>query len=582
MNVSTRALKYGGRSLTALLLLVACNGADPSEETPGVTTMPALRADLRLVAEATGLMEPVRTVEVKSKASGEILRLHVDTGDELEPGALLAEIDPRDVRNDFNQTEADLNVAQARVEISNAQLERSRLLREAGVITEQEHESANLDFANARANLVKATTSKELAELRLSDVTIRAPMAGTIIQKNVEEGQVIQSASQNVSGGTTLFMMANLDEMQVRTLVDETDVGQISDGLSATVTVEAFPGQTFQGTVDKIEPQAEVQQNVTMFAVIVTIDNRGGLLKPGMNAEVEILVAERPNALLIPNNALVQFQEMAPAAMVLGMEPDAIEMDRSVFAELRASLPGGGLEASGGMAAAPGGGPEGGMTPGQGPMAGGNGSARMRALREQLASGEISRDEMRERMMGARTGSGGGAGTGMGAPPGMGAGTPGRGPDGAAGGGRARMGRMGAGSDSAGMSMGAGPDGAGMSMGAGAGRGAGMGMETGQGGMDGMGAGMGSPEGRAEREGAPRPAITFVVSADGSIEPRPILIGVNDWDNTEVLAGLEEGEEVALIGAAQLQAQQQEFVNRIRERMGGSPFGGGAPRGGRR
>jgi HlyD family secretion protein len=82
---------------------------------------------------------------------------------------------------------------------------------------------------------------------------------------------------------------------------------------------------------------------------------------------------------------------------------------------------------------------------------------------------------------------------------------------------------------------------------------------------------------------APRPAITFVVSADGTIEPRPILIGLNDWDNTEVVAGLEEGEEVALIGAAQLQAQQQEFIDRMRERMGGgSPFGGGAPRGGRR
>jgi len=144
--VSTKALTNGGARLLALLAVAACNGADPVEEAPGLTTMPALRDDLRLVAEATGLMEPVRTVEVKSKASGEILRLHVDTGDELEPGALLAEIDPRDVRNDFNQTEADLNVARARVEISTAQLERSRLLLEAGVITEAEHESATADL----------------------------------------------------------------------------------------------------------------------------------------------------------------------------------------------------------------------------------------------------------------------------------------------------------------------------------------------------------------------------------------------------------------------------------------------------
>ena len=513
MKASTNIWKDGGVRLLALLAVVACE--TQTEEAPGISTTPAMRDNLRLVAEATGLVEPVRTVEVKSKASGEILRLYVDTGDELEPGALLAEIDPRDVRNSYNQAEADLNVAVARVDISTAQLERSRALLEAGVITGQEHELANLDFANARATLVKATTNKDLAELRLSDVTIRAPMAGTIIQKSVEEGQVIQSASQNVSGGTTLFMMADLAQMQVRTLVDETDVGQISDDLTATVTVEAFPGRTFRGIVDKIEPQAEVQQNVTMFAVIVTINNRGGLLKPGMNAEVEVLVAERPNALLIPNNALVQFQEMAPAAMVLGMDPDAIEMDRSVFAELRASLPGASA-------------PPGRMMGGQAPsMDGGEGNARLQELREQLASGEISREEMRGQMRQARAANGGG--------PGMGAG-----------------------------------GGAGM-MGMGLGGGQGMGGEFADGGD------------RLGDNAAPRPAITFVVSADGTIEPRPILIGLNDWDNTEVVAGLEEGEEVALIGAAQLQAQQQEFIDRMRERMGGgSPFGGGAPRGGRR
>ena len=514
MRASTKIWRHGGVGLLALIAIGACETAEVAEA-PGITTMPALRDHLRLVAEATGLVEPVRTVEVKSKASGEVLRLHVDTGDELAPGALLAEIDPRDVRNDYNQAEADLNVAVARVEISSAQLARSRALLEAGVITEQEHESANLDYANAQATLVKANTNKDLAELRLSDVTIRAPMSGTIIQKSVEEGQVIQSASQNVSGGTTLFMMADLAQMQVRTLVDETDVGQISDDLTATVTVEAFPGRTFRGIVDKIEPQAEVQQNVTMFAVIVTIDNRGGLLKPGMNAEVEILVAERPNALLIPNNALVQFQEMAPAAMVLGMDPDAIEMDRSVFAELQASLRGASASA-------------GGMMAGRVPMGDGEGNARLEQLREQLANGEISREEMREEMRQARAANGGA--------PGMGAG-----------GGPAMMGGQG------------------------------------QGMMDGQGDVFAGGGDRRRDDTAPRPAITFVVWLDGTIEPRPILIGVNDWDNTEVVAGLEEGEEVALIGAAQLQAQQQEFIDRMRERMGGgSPFGGGGPRGGRR
>ena len=173
--------------------------------------------DLTITAEATGTIEPIRTVEVKSKASGEIMALHVDIGDRVLPGAPLAEVDPRDVRNGLNQAEADLQVAQARIEIARAQLERSVKLEEAGVITTEEHESKNLEHANAQAQLVKAQTNLELADLRMSDVSIRAPSAGTILTKNVEVGQVIQSASQSVSGGTGLLLMADLDEMQVRT-----------------------------------------------------------------------------------------------------------------------------------------------------------------------------------------------------------------------------------------------------------------------------------------------------------------------------------------------------------------------------
>jgi HlyD family secretion protein len=318
------------RLLTGLLLLgsaltAAACGRGEASEAPAIQTMEVARATMRITAEATGQVEPIRQVEVKSKASGEILRLYADIGDKVDPGTLLADIDPRDVRNGFDQAEADLEVARARVDISDAQLQRSTELLEAGVITQQEYEGQRLDYANARASLVKAETNLELAELRLSDVTIRAPISGTILTRNVEEGTVIQSASSNVSGGTTLFVMANLDEMQVRTLVDETDVGQIRAGLTASVQVEAFPGRTFQGVVEKIEPQATVQQNVTMFPVIVRLDNRQGLLKPGMNAEVETLLVERPEVLVVPNNAVVLPQEMAPAASILGMDPEGIE-----------------------------------------------------------------------------------------------------------------------------------------------------------------------------------------------------------------------------------------------------------------
>ena len=272
-------------ALLTLFVGTACGTDQAAEEVaPALLTAEAAIGDLLIRAEATGTVEPVREVEVKSKASGEILQLLTDIGEIVRRGTLLAEIDPRDVRNRYNQTQADLAVAQAQLDIAQAQLERQQALLEADVITQSEFESATLSHATAEAALVRAQTNFELAELQLADVSIRAPLDGTIIQKNVEEGTVIQSAASNVSGGTALFVMANLDDMQVRTLVDETDMGELEPGLVATVSVEAYPDRTFMGVVDKIEPQAVVVQNVTMFPVIVSIDNRAGLLKPGMNA----------------------------------------------------------------------------------------------------------------------------------------------------------------------------------------------------------------------------------------------------------------------------------------------------------
>ena len=257
--MTKRALTLALAGMVAVVASACGTGGEAANEVSSYTTVEVSRGNLSIRAEATGTVEPIRTVEVKSKASGEILRLHADVGDQVGPGSLLADIDPRDVQNRFNQTEADLAVAQARLEISEAQLERSDKLLEAAVITPQEHESSRLEFANSQASLVKAETNHDLAILQLNDVRIRAPTAGTIIQKSVEEGVVIQSASQNVSGGTVLFMMANLKEMQVRTLVDETDMGQLASGLEAIVTVEAYPDQMFWGVVDKIEPQATVE-----------------------------------------------------------------------------------------------------------------------------------------------------------------------------------------------------------------------------------------------------------------------------------------------------------------------------------
>ena len=521
-----RMIKRSRAAALALPLLAAC-GTTEAEEASTIQSAIVERADLMITAEATGNVEPIRKVEVKSKASGEILRLHVDIGDDVEPGALLAEIDPRDVRNGFEQAEADLEVAQARLEIARAQLERSEELLASGVISVQEHESKNLEYANAQATLVKAETNHELSELRLEDVTIRAPMAGTILEKNVEEGQVIQSASQNVSGGTVLLVMANLDEMQVRTLVDETDMGEIRDRMRASVTVEAYPERTFIGEVEKIEPQAVVEQNVTMFPVIVQLDNRSGLLRPGMNAEVEVEIAEAPSVLLVPNTAVVTPQDAIPAAMALGLPEDAVDV-RSLFAGMGPGQGGGpgfggpgGAMADGGPRGAAtgegfGGGDAGPGAPGAGGGAAAGPMAAFDSVRARVARGEISPDSARALIQRRRA---------------SGAGRP-------------------------------------------AGRGMGRGL-----GIDGLAALGAEPIGDPAA-GASRPArraVVFVVGEDGSLEPRAAMIGLNDWDVTQIVSGVEEGEAVALIGAAQLRATQEAFLERIRSRS--SPFGGGGGRG---
>ncbi|TVP50025.1 MAG: efflux RND transporter periplasmic adaptor subunit, partial [Gemmatimonadales bacterium] len=288
----SRTLAGGAAILLTVTALAGC-GEGQAEPAPTLSTSDVIRRNLQITAEATGTLEPIRTIEVKSKASGEVQQVMVDTGDRVEPGTLLVTIDARDVQNDYDQSEADHEVAQERLNISENQLRRSEELLAAGVITRQEHEGRNLEFANARAALVRAQTNLELARLRLQDVTIRSPLHGTVLSKTVEEGAVIQSASGSVSGGTTLLTIANLDIVQVRTLIDQTDVGRLEAGMTAHVRVEALPDRMFEGKVEKIEPQAVVQQNVIMFPVVVHLDNPDGLLKPGMSAEVTVIVAER-------------------------------------------------------------------------------------------------------------------------------------------------------------------------------------------------------------------------------------------------------------------------------------------------
>lgn len=491
MRAFTRTVRGAGYLLALAVVGAGCSKTEAGPATSAPEAAVAERRDLEIRAEAVGVIEPIRIVEVKSKASGEVLKFDVETGDLVKRGDLLAEIDPRDVRNGLAQAQADLDVAEARQRTAAAQLERAKELRAANVITEQEYESAQLDLANANTQLVKARTSLELAQERMNDVRITAPIAGTVISKSVEVGTIIASASQTVSGGTTLLEMADLSEMHVRTLVDETDMGKIVPGMTARVSVTAYPNRTFMGTVLKIEPQAVIEQNVTMFPVLIQLDNREGLLRPGMNAEVSIEIALRENTITIPNAAIVGMRDAVAAGQVLGLSEDAVrEALRGNRGRSNRAAEGGSAEGAAGQKSQPD------STRAGAAAASGDStaSAECAALIEKARADRSSlTQEERAKLRECRPRSGG-----------------------------ERQGRR---------------------------RG-----------------------GRGGGSGDTRMGVVFVQTDNGPT-PRRVVLGVNDWDNTEVLRGLEEGEKVILISVARIQQQQQERLQRIRERQSG-PFQG--------
>jgi HlyD family secretion protein len=309
------------------------------KEVPQVVyrAVPVERRDIVVSAQAAGAVQPDTTVEVKSKASGEILQLNAETGQLVKRGALLVRVDPRNARNLLAQAQADLDVAKAKLANATSQKRRSDELYTSQSITEQEHEQALLDYADAKAQVVRSQVAVDNARIQLEDTDVRAPVTGTIIEKDVERGTVIASATTNVSGGTVLLKMADLNLVQVRTLVDETDVGKIEPGQRATVTVDAYPNRTFDGTVLKIEPQAQTEQNVTVFPVLVRIQNKEGLLRPGMNTEVEIHVGSREQVLAVPNAALRTQRDVGSAAQVLGLSAEDVQRELAASATAASS-----------------------------------------------------------------------------------------------------------------------------------------------------------------------------------------------------------------------------------------------------
>lgn len=583
-------------AIVAVAALMAACGGKKDKSLP-IQTAAVTRQTIVIDAEANGTVEPINIVEVKSKASGLITKMPVETGDLKKPGDLLVQIDTRDVQNQFNQADAALQAAKVKLDVSTSAKKRSDEMFKARVITQEEHEAAALDYENAKSGVVSAAASLDLAKQRLEDATVTAPVAGTVIEKDVSQGVVITSATGAFGGGTTLLKMADLTTVRVRAFFNETDIGQVRPAQQATVVVDAYPDRRFQGLVEKIEPQAVVQQGVTMFPVLVTLDNREGYLKPGMNGEVSVLVDQLNDVLAVPIDAVKSVREAVTTAPMLGLNPDSVQAEiRAQFAANSA----GGFGGSGAMGGGNGqrgngGAPSGGRTTGTArgevaldPQQGGgfqmpdvsdkdcaavktamakkpDAQKKIDDLRDQMRNGSVDRmtafQQMQQiyasvgvdaRIAGAcrmkeRTAQGGGSPNGA--------------PTNVAQSGKPKQGKPGSAQVSGSLRP-----------------------TTGE---------MPPVAHRA------RPGLVFVAVGEKekrTFHPRVIMIGQSNFDYSEVVSGLKEGEQVVLLGALSMQAQRQQMSDRFRGMSGipgmnqnqgggarpGGAAGGGAPRGGGR
>ena len=279
---------------------------------------------LELIVEASGAIEAISAVEIKSKASGEILYLGAEVGDLIQKSEVLARIDQRTPSNTLSQTQADLDVAKVRLGNADSQLKRGIELHKAKSISDKAFEDIQEQHATAKAQLVRAEVFLENAKIALDDTLVRSPIKGTVIFRPVEIGQVITSPTAAVGGGTLLMPMANLNQVRVRAVVDEIDIGKISLDQEVTLRVSAFRDKKFTGIVSKIEPLGVDVQNVTTFPVLIDIENKENLLLLGMNTEVEIEILNEKASLAVPSGSLRTRKDISFIAALVGVPKEDI------------------------------------------------------------------------------------------------------------------------------------------------------------------------------------------------------------------------------------------------------------------
>lgn len=250
---------------------------------------------------ATGTIEAVTSVTVGTQVSGIVNKLYVDNNSQVKKGQVIAELDKTNLLSELNTAKANLASAQSSLNYQAANMERYKTLYKKGLVSADEYENALLTYRQAKEQVASSKENVQRAQTNLGYATITSPIDGTVISKSVEEGQTV-AASFNTP---ELFTIAkDLTNMQVVANVDEADIGGVKEGDRVTFTVDAYPDDTFEGTVKQVRLEATTTNNVVTYEVVISAPNADLKLKPGLTANVTIYTQERSGVLAVANKAL--------------------------------------------------------------------------------------------------------------------------------------------------------------------------------------------------------------------------------------------------------------------------------------
>ena len=271
------------------------------EESVTFDTAKVAPANLMTSVTATGTIEPVTSVTVGTQVSGIVSKLYVDYNSVVKKGQVIAELDKTNLVSQLNASKATLASAQSKLNYESSNYKRYDALYKKGLVSADEYENAQLTYKQAREQVASAKEEVQRAQTNLGYATITSPIDGIVLSKAVEEGQTVAASFSTPE----LFTIAqNLKEMQVVADVDEADIGDVREGERVTFTVDAYPDDTFEGTVKQVRQEATTTNNVVTYEVVISAPKADLKLKPGLTANVTIYTAERKNVTCVPSKAL--------------------------------------------------------------------------------------------------------------------------------------------------------------------------------------------------------------------------------------------------------------------------------------